>query len=550
MPNTSNTPRSTEVEAGPFEKLTAATTTFRSSTNVIIPRETDLAIRIVDHATKIVINFSFVNTSKSVIQDGYFTFPFPSGCSLTKFRCFIGAERVLTSKVKPLNKAIAEYQGAVSNSKSAALFAQRTAEIFTVCLGNIPPDTTLRAEVSLAMLLKDKLSSPERISTLTLPTYIAPRYGNPPSNLVNSTGKNTKHHLSLRLEVVSGAEIMDIKSSTHTISVQKGYGPRPCHTWDEFAKADSTRGSVHLATVKLSKPISTLDGDIVFDIVTRPQDQLDSPQAWIETHPSLTDHHAIMLNIPANALLKQRNNAIDSEILFLADRSGSMVDKIPALKSAMQFFLKGLPLMCRFNIWSFGSNFSSLWTKSKLYSRETMNEAERHVENDFHASLGGTELLPALKEIFKSRSTTSIATTDIIILTDGEVWREEETIEFINSARKHSSYSARFFCLGIGPAVSHSLVEGIAKAGGGYAEVLPASKKSGWEGRVVRMLEAALHNHIGSIELEVGEGTAMGFRYVCPILRAYIYLLVLLLGSGKHHRSFRHRRPPFRSVHL
>jgi hypothetical protein len=490
----------------------AASVTIYNTANVLTPTQTTLAIHIVDHATKLVATLSFENSSDAVIQEGYFTFPFPSNCSLTKFRCFIGDERVLSSKVKPTSNAVAEFEGAIYNHKMAALFVQKTPEIFTACLGNIPPKTILRADVSLVMLLKDKLAHLNRISTLTIPTYIAPRYGNAPSCLVNSVSKDTKHMLHVTIEVVTGEEILQILSKTHGIVVKTGCGPRPCQNWTEFVKAEPAQGRVQLATIKLKDPISVLDGDFVLDIVTRTRKELDAPQAWLETHPSLTDHHAIMLNIPANALLEETTGSKDSEILFLADRSGSMADKIPSLKSAMRFFLKGIPEGRNFNIWSFGSSFSSLWPHSKLHSRESLAQAELHVENDFQNDLGGTELLPALKAIFEARSHIGSLTTDVILLTDGEVWREEETIAFVNSARKHSKQCVRFFCLGIGPAVSHSLVEGIARSGGGYAEVVPASKQYEWEDRVVLMLKAALYNHIGPVQLDVGEDTKTGFR--------------------------------------
>jgi len=42
-----------------------------------------------------------------------------------------------------------------------------------------------------------------------------------------------------------------------------------------------------------------------------------------------------------------------SEIIFVIDRSGSMVDKILTLRSALELFLKSLPLGVRFNIVSF-----------------------------------------------------------------------------------------------------------------------------------------------------------------------------------------------------
>jgi hypothetical protein len=92
--------------------------------------------------------------------------------------------------------------------------------------------------------------------------------------------------------------------------------------------------------------------------------------------------------------------------------------------------------------------------------------------------------------------------TDIVILTDGEVWRLDETIDFVQQKRRETEGRVRFFALGIGNAVSHELVEGIAKVGGGYAEVIPAASQGGWEDRVVAMLRAALVGHTGPLRIE------------------------------------------------
>src|SRR6266536_1023306 len=50
----------------------------------------------------------------------------------------------------------------------------------------------------------------------------------------------------------------------------------------------------------------------------------------------------------------------------------------------------------------------------------------------------------------------------------------------------------RFFALGIGDAVSHRLVEGIGRQGGGFAEVVAVDAAGKWESRVIRMLTTAL----------------------------------------------------------
>ena len=61
--------------------------------------------------------------------------------------------------------------------------------------------------------------------------------------------------------------------------------------------------------------------------------------------------------------------------------------------------------------------------------------------------------------------------------------------------------NARFFSLGIGSGASSSLVEGIARAGDGFAQFVGENEKM--DKRVVRMLKGALTPHIRDYSLEV-----------------------------------------------
>ncbi len=130
-----------------------------------------------------------------------------------------------------------------------------------------------------------------------------------------------------------------------------------------------------------------------------------------------------------------------------------------------------------------------------------MSLALSWVESSFDANIGGTELLPALKAIVAAQDKTLM--TDIIVLTDGEVWRLDQTLDLIQKTRATTEGRIRFFSLGIGTSVSHALVNGIAKAGGGYAEVVQEASQGGWEDRVVAMAKAALMSaHLGPLRVE------------------------------------------------
>jgi hypothetical protein len=108
-----------------------------------------------------------------------------------------------------------------------------------------------------------------------------------------------------------------------------------------------------------------LDKDFVLQVVAK---DIGIPQAILETHPTLFNQRALMTTLVPKFNLKAQT----PEIIFIADRSGSMQNHIPTLVSALKVFLKSIPVGCRFNICSFGSGHQLLWEKSRLYNQDTL----------------------------------------------------------------------------------------------------------------------------------------------------------------------------------
>lgn len=187
---------------------------------------------------------------------------------------------------------------------------------------------------------------------------------------------------------------------------------------------------------------------------------------------------------------------IKPEIVFVIDRSGSMDDKIPTLKSALMVFLKSLPVGVCFNICSFGSYHSFLWNKSVPYDKASLEHAMQFVEN-IESDMGGTETQDAVEATVKNRLKGK--QLEVMLLTDGQIWDQDALFEFVRQSSADNR--ARFFSLGIGDAASHSLVEGVARAGNGFGQSVlvyeDLSKK------VVRMLKGALSPHVHDYDLEV-----------------------------------------------
>ena len=84
------------------------------------------------------------------------------------------------------------------------------------------------------------------------------------------------------------------------------------------------------------------------------------------------------------------------DYIFLIDRSGSMSGTpITLAVKALKLFLHSLPIGSRFNVFSFGSNFSSLFLTSQPYCQESLDHAVS-VVSTFTADMGGTEIFQPL----------------------------------------------------------------------------------------------------------------------------------------------------------
>ncbi len=189
-----------------------------------------------------------------------------------------------------------------------------------------------------------------------------------------------------------------------------------------------------------------------------------------------------------------------SDIIFLADQSDPMENKIDALKMAMKFFLKGIPVEWCFNLWCFGSSHEKLWEGARQYNKKSLKEAERYVAR-WEANMGGTKLRRALHALVASLRPE--VTTDIIVLTDGDLWDADPIVDLARSTTEQGHGRVRFFALGIGDRVSRGWIDKIGEHGRGYSEIVSHSNPVLFAERVVAVLQAAKTRHVGSIRLQL-----------------------------------------------
>ncbi|KAF2656674.1 hypothetical protein K491DRAFT_361542 [Lophiostoma macrostomum CBS 122681] len=442
----------------------------------------DAHITIFSTASRTVLKQTFVNRSKDKpLGEIRYAFPLFDGVGVVGFKCEVD-DRTIYGLVKEKAEARKAYEEAKAKGEKAALLEQLPdmSDVFTTSVSGVPEGSSVLVTITYVQELKHDAEVDG--VRLTIPTHIAPRYGSYPGNSIDSSTVNDSNGISITVDIsmVEGVPIKKIISPSHPVEV--ALGSLSTSTIDEDSSMSKASASLALGTTQLEK-------DFVLQIVAK---DIGIPQAILETHPTLSAQRALMTTLVPKFNLKSAK----PEIIFIADRSGSMSGNIPTLISALQVFLKSIPVGCMFNICSFGSKHEFLWGKSKLYGQDTLTEASKYI-NSFGSDFGGTETLNAVKAAVDIRHKG--LPTELILLTDGDITAQQQMFDYLNEQTK--SGDIRVFPIGIGGGVSSALIEGVARAGRGFAQHV--GNKERLDGKMVRMLKGALTPHIKDYQLEV-----------------------------------------------
>eukprot|EP01107_Rhizomastix_libera_P018469 TRINITY_DN95_c0_g1_i1.p1 TRINITY_DN95_c0_g1~~TRINITY_DN95_c0_g1_i1.p1 ORF type:complete len:981 (+),score=353.03 TRINITY_DN95_c0_g1_i1:45-2987(+) len=232
-------------------------------------------------------------------------------------------------------------------------------------------------------------------------------------------------------------------------------------------------------------------------LITFNLDASKAPFAFVQEHKG---RKAVMLGFCPNTIADEGEDdddlAANNEMIFVVDRSGSMSgSKMNQTKATLQFFLRSIPEGTYFNIISFGSDHSGLFKESKQYNEETFGAASSLCDR-MSADMGGTELLPVLKDIFSQKLLPGIP-RQVFIMTDGQVDNNAACI----SRTQEAARSVRVFTFGIGGDVDRNLCEGIAKAGGGNCEFVDGENMNSL---VMKQLKLALKPALTDIRIDWG----------------------------------------------
>jgi hypothetical protein len=162
-------------------------------------------------ASRTSLSQTFVNSSNvTPIADAKYTFPLYESCAVVSFKCQVGA-RLIEGIVKEKESANVQYNEAVGRAEPAALLEQHAPDIFSTSLGNIPPGETVEVEIEYIMDLKH--DAEVDALRFTIPTSVAPRYGDPPQGVdaPDATPGALANGITITVEITMSGPITSVQ---------------------------------------------------------------------------------------------------------------------------------------------------------------------------------------------------------------------------------------------------------------------------------------------------------------------------------------------------
>ena len=332
-----------------------------------------------------------------------FRMPLEEKYVLTDLTALIDGRRI-KADVKEKEEAKVVYDDAIASGLPAALGEEVSKDIFSISLGNLPGGS--KAEIELTLDWQLPLDAEGKLS-FTLPTVLKERYNPtgappaPPDTPVDGSAGVSQ----FLLRVHNASSIASITSATHSITIE-----------------DQPEAGIKAVTLSGE---GNLGKDLVIQIASNePYSPLAVVERGREGKGSFMSDHLIMVNfLPQFPSHKE----VLCEFVFLVDRSGSMSGRyIKSASETLVLFLKSLPEGCYFNIYGFGSRYVHLFTNSVPYNQKNLERAIEHAQS-LKADLGGTEILPPLREIYKQDPIKGFP-RQVFLLTDGSVSNTQECI--------------------------------------------------------------------------------------------------------------------------
>lgn len=377
----------------------------------------------------------YLNTSTYPVEAVY-TFALPRGAVVTNFAIDIGGKH-LQAQVAKTQQAAERYEQAIDDDDMPALLEHSEDGLCTLNIGGIAPNETVLIQITCEWM-QERVGDIVRV---TVPTVIGDRYS-----------RNGSQGQLLPHQQVETSAFAEYPIKAHFEFIGQEY---------ENARFSAPGFS----------PICTfIDGGAAIDIAHGFADRdlvITAENVGQLAYSYLLEDDGQYRGVAVLPIPKLSDEAFDRSLSLslVVDCSGSMVGSaIDEAKRALTSLPNLLTEKDRLTLTLFGSEPQVVFRKAQACTKAFFRRDYIPRVSEINADLGGTEMAAALKAAAEHVS----GPTDVLLMTDGEIWETDECIEL---AKRHG---LRVFVIGIGNAANGHFCHSIAAATGGATEmVLP-----------------------------------------------------------------------------
>ena len=436
---------------------------------------------------------TFVNAHAEPLEATYI-FPLPDRAAVTRFRLEV-AGRIVEGELKERAAARKEYDEAIKEGHRAAITEEERPGVFTMRVGNLPPNETAKVMLTLT----GPLPYTDGEATFRFPLVVAPRYipGTPLPG--PDVGAGVAHDTDA---------VPDASRITPPVLLPGFPNPVQLSLAVEFAASalapSALRSSLHAVieeTTEQGRHIVVQPGErLNRDFILRfrvGEEKIVTSLSMQPDADGMEGTFLLTLVPPASgpgAATKPR------DIVFVLDRSGSMGGwKMVAARRAMARMVDTLTDQDRFTVYAFDNVVETppTFADNNLVAATSPH---RFQAAEFLAKIearGGTEMAQPLTQgvhglnaLAGERKTLAERDRILVLVTDGQVGNEDQILRELGKQLKN----VRVFALGIDRAVNEAFLKRLSDLGGGAFRLVES------EERLDEVMDD-VHRHIGTAVL-------------------------------------------------
>jgi len=385
----------------------------------------------------------YTNPHKENIEAVY-TFPMHPDAVLLDLDVRIN-ERQLRGTITEKREAEARYEEAIDEGNRAIMVEKSSEGIYTVSIANILHGDRITVQIRYTQLLEwrqDKVK-------WTLPTTIAPKYGDPVKlGLDDVTMPEVtlfaENRFALRMVVKGILAESRIAAPSHQVVLER---------------------SGKQTNITLADETDFMNKDLVFTFAT---DKSREERSFALLGKEREGYAAIASFYPSFG--EEQSKAAKS-VTFVIDCSGSMSGvSIARARTALMKALNLLDEEDSFNIVKFGSDHTLLFDEEVAATQANLDIAKSFV-GSLDANMGGTDMESALSSAYKAHRNDADKLAYLFLITDGEIYDHRGVIA--NAKKSEMAH----YVVGVGYASDDALLRRLAKETRGSFESIDPNEK-------------------------------------------------------------------------